>query len=143
MYDRILVAVDDTEAGKRAFSAALPVAKGAKGKLFLVSVIEDLAQMAGETISQVDDAHDHAHKHFDWVHASMLERAQHEGVEASGHVLVGRMMERVLEFAQEHSIDLIDLIVLGGFGRSRLLGLSASRGHELGERASCAVLVAK
>jgi len=139
-YERIIVAVDDTEAGKRAFAAALPIAKSAHSQLFLVSVIEDLAQMAGETIGQVEDRHAQAITHFEWTQRPMLEHAQREGVEATSHILLGRMVERFLELARERSAD---LIVLGGFGRPRLMGLGASRGYDLADRVSCAVLIAK
>jgi len=137
---RIVVAVDDSDAGKRAFWAALSLAKKLGSQLLVVSVIEDLVRTAGETVGEVDESYEHSRDHFEWLQRPMLERAGQEQVAATGHVLVGNVVERLVEFVREQAAD---LVVIGSLGRTHLLGLGGVKGYHIAEHAPCAVLIAK
>jgi len=140
VYQQILVAFDDTPEGMRAFTTALELAKGHATRIHLLSVIEGLAQTAGETIGEVEDAFAHAQKHLEWIQQPALERARREGIEAVSYIVPRRLSEAVIDLADSHKID---LIVLGSLGRSRMLGLFVEQGYEIAKHAKCSVLIAR
>jgi creatinine deaminase len=134
-YGRIVVAVDDSEAGKRAFAAALALAKKLGSHLLVVSVVQDLVRTAGENMGEVGERYQHARPHFEWLPRPMLERAQQDEVVVSPKTM-DKHLRAAIEEAQlglaEHGIPIGSVIVHDG----KVIG----RGHNRRDQKKSAIL---
>lgn len=141
MFERILVAFDGTDAGGQAFMAGLAIAKRFGGEIYLYSVIENLVRQSFVLKGAVDDIIDHATKHFELTQKPLLQRAEREGVKVTSHIVPGRAVEKILQFAEEEHVS---AIVIGGLGQSHLLQWdSRGTGMQIASRAPCTVVVVR
>jgi nucleotide-binding universal stress UspA family protein len=141
MYHKILVAFDGSDGSTRAFAAALDLAVHNGHELCLVSVIEDLPRYAEESISDIDEAMDHARKHFEVLLDGAEQEATAKGVRVIQYVLAGHAVETIVELAERENAD---LIVIGGLGHSRILRrASGGTGSQITYHAPCSVLVVR
>jgi nucleotide-binding universal stress UspA family protein len=116
MYDRLLVAVDHSEASERVIAAAKDLALLSKGKVWVLHLLEKevIAQM-GDVPSESDQ--EAAQPVRDGV--SMLLQA---GVDAEGEIrstTFGHAAREILADAKEHDAD---VIIMGSRGRGDLAG---------------------
>jgi nucleotide-binding universal stress UspA family protein len=116
MYDRLLVAVDHSEASERVIAAAKDLALLSKGKVWVLHLLEKevIAQM-GDVPSESDQ--EAAQPVRDGV--SMLRQA---GVDAEGEIrstTFGHAAREILADAKEHDAD---VIIMGSRGRGDLAG---------------------
>lgn len=131
MYQRILVAVDDSAISQQAFSKALSLAKVFASKLHLIHVIVPVTQeyqdasliafsggfypggmdqVVKETWSNIEEAGLSLLKDFG-------EKAQKAGVVAEFTQKIGQPDREIVEFARDWGAD---LVVIGSHGRTGL-----------------------
>jgi len=141
MFERILVALDGTDASSQAFIVGLAIAKRFGGEIYLCSVIEHPARKSDLLMGAVDDVIDHETKHFEFAQKSLLQRAGREGVKVTSHIMVGRAVEKILRFVEEEHVD---AVVIGGLGQSHVLPWYwGGTGMQIATHAPCTVVVAR
>ncbi len=118
MYKKILLAYDATEHGEHALAAAIDLAVRCQAHLIVLTVIEDLPRYAQGTMDGVDEYLEGARTYLDAFHQKARQRAQEAGVPTDTAMVPGHVVETVVRLAKQEQVD---LIVLGGVGRSHLL----------------------
>ena len=118
MYDKILVAVDHSEASDRALDAARDLALLSKGEVWVLHMRErEVAVKTGVSLS--DESMDEARAAV----AAAVDKLTAAGVKAYGDVgttLFGYAARNIVDDAKEHDVD---VIVMGSRGRGDLAGL--------------------
>ena len=117
MYDKILVAIDHSDASERTLAAARDLAALSKGEVWVLhlrerEVIARMGQVPSESDSEAGSTDDDAVK-------SLADA----GVRASGEVrdtLFGHAAREIVEDAKLHDVD---VIVMGSRGRGDIAGL--------------------
>ena len=138
MFHRLLVPVDLTAKNQRAVEVARDLAAQSGGEVFLMHVIETLDL----PFAELEDF-------YGRLEVQATERLQpfarlldEDGVRFSGHIVYGKRAEKVLEFAEDHSADLIILdshrIEPGKLGKG-----FATLSYHIAIAASCPVLLVK
>jgi nucleotide-binding universal stress UspA family protein len=116
MYERLLVAVDQSEVSSRVIAAARDLASLSKGKVWVLHVREREFGRLGLTPSELDEEAQEAVR--DGVEALIQ-----AGVDAQGEVreaVYGHAAREIVNAAREHDAG---VIVMGSRGRSDLAGL--------------------
>jgi nucleotide-binding universal stress UspA family protein len=120
MYDKILVAVDGSECSMVALDQARDLAETLGSTVYVVSVA-DVRLTFGESPAVGDAAHvvDYARQQAQSAVDAGLERlsADEHGFQTESEVLVGIPASELIEYVDEHDID---LVVIGTHGRSGL-----------------------
>lgn len=138
MYDKILVAIDHSDASERTLAAARDLAALSKGEVWVLhlrerEVIARMGQVPSESDSEAGSTVDDAVK-------SLADA----GVRASGEVrdtLFGHAAREIVEDAKLHDVD---VIVMGSRGRGDLAGLVlGSTAHKVIHLADRPVLVVR
>jgi nucleotide-binding universal stress UspA family protein len=138
MYERLLVAIDHSEASARVVAAAKELATFSKSEVWVLhlrerEILGGLGVVPAESVQEVHDAVDHA-----------VAELVSAGVNAHGEVretLFGHAAREIVEDAEEHDAD---VIVMGSRGRSDLVGLVVgSVAHKVLHLSSRPVLVVR
>jgi nucleotide-binding universal stress UspA family protein len=139
MVKRILAANDGSEGSKRAFTAALTLARQLKAELHMVCV-EELPYFPTSVDEVIEDKLDANHR-FEPVVAEARAQAKAHHLKLTVHILAGHPVPRITETVAQEAID---LLVIGYMGHTalynRLIGGTTDR---LVELAPCSVLVVK
>jgi len=118
MYDKILVAVDHSEASDRALDAARDLALLSEGEVWVLHLRErEVAVKTGVGLS--DESMDEASAAV----AAAVDKLTAVGIKAHGDVgttLFGYAARSIVDDAKEHDVD---VIVMGSRGRGDLAGL--------------------
>ena len=140
MFTKILVANDGSEGGKKAFAAALVIAKTFGAELHSISVKERPSHYA-ETVGEVMEEQEEADKFFRQVTEEARSKAQQEGVDLKCAVLAGHEVETIIRFARDGHFD---LLVIGFMGHSRVFErFWGGTSQNLARLSPCPVLVVK
>lgn len=138
MFQRILIPVDLTPKNNRAVEVARDLAGSPGCEVFLLHVIETLDLPFEELEDFYGRLEKRATEQLQPL-AAILDSAE---VAVSGHIVYGKRAEKVIEFAQDHSADLIILdshrIEPGKLGK----GL-ATLSYQIAIVAQCPVLLVK
>ena len=139
MYDKILVAVDHSEASDRALLAARDLALLSKGEVWVLHLRE--REIATKTrIVLTDETADEASAAV----AAAVDKLTAAGVKAHGHVgitVFGYAARSIVDDAIEHDVD---VIVMGSRGRGDLAGLVlGSTAHKVIHLADRPVLIVR
>lgn len=135
MLSRILVAIDDSEGGKKAFNFAVAISKKFESSLFIAHIIEEYGTVGHSVVTELEqDSQKILQKYQSKARDSGLKSSQVNVIEAKGTDVA----EKILEIAREENID---AIVVGGRGKylssdSFLVGSTSSKlvhygGHTL------------
>ena len=138
-FERILAAVDGSEASDRAFATALELASLMGAALTALAVEGPLPAYAA-TVGEVDEVKREKDAFFERLLADTRARAQAAGVEISVRLHAGHAAELIVRVARETNADLIVLGHRGHFLRDHLLGSTADR---VSEHAECPVMIVK
>ena len=104
-------------------------------------MIESLAQCAEDSMAGVDQALEHARRHFELLQQGAIARADQDGVKVVSHILPGHVADAVVRLAAQEKVD---TIVLGGLGRSKILRLvSGGAGSLISFHAHCTVIIVR
>jgi nucleotide-binding universal stress UspA family protein len=140
VFSKILVANDGSEGGKKAFAAALALAKKLSAELHSISVKERPSHFA-ETVGEVIEEQEEVDKFFRQVTEEASSKAQQEGLELKCAVLPGHEVETIIRFARDGHFD---LLVIGFMGHSRVFErFWGGTSQNLARLSPCPVLVVK
>jgi nucleotide-binding universal stress UspA family protein len=117
MYERVLVAVDESEVAQRALTAAKDLALLSKGEVWVLHLRER------EVIAQLGDVPSETAADAESPVSAAVEALTKAGVTAHGQVrdtLFGHAAREIVADAKEHDAG---VIVMGSRGRSDLAGL--------------------
>ena len=139
MYRKILAANDGSPGGRKAFAAALALARNNGAELHMVTV-EELPRFPA-TIDEIAEEKDEADHRLGPILAAAREEAAGAGVALHTHLVPGHVVEAVVRVVEAQQVD---LLVVGFMGHSalyeRIIGGTTDR---LVRLAPCAVLVVK
>jgi nucleotide-binding universal stress UspA family protein len=115
MYDEILVPTDGSDAASRALDHALNLANQYDARVHALYVIDAnaYATLEAGTDVVISALEDEGQAAVDTV----VDRAEQHGVEAVTEVVTGTVHKAIIEYADEHDVD---LIVMGTHGRRGL-----------------------
>lgn len=140
MYQKILVALDGSEASRKALRAAIEVARAFTASLVAVGVEEHLPHYAA-TVGEVEEAKEEQNSFFATVLGEAARIAAEQSVQISTEVRAGNAAQQIVQLAREGGFD---LIVLGAKGHSLvrdfLLGSTTDR---VIHHAPCSVLAVR
>ncbi|WP_115865019.1 universal stress protein [Halorussus litoreus] len=114
MYENILVPSDGSRGADRAFEQALDLADTYDAQLHLLHVI-DVSGDAGEfrPVTVVEELRERGEE----LTGDLAERAADVGVEARSDVIRGLPHRTILDYVDDHDVD---LVVMGTHGRTGL-----------------------
>lgn len=140
VYRKILVALDGSEASRKALRAALGLARAHGAALHALGVEEHLPHYAA-TVGEVEEAKEEQDTFFGRVMDEARRVAEEQGLGLSTEVRAGNAAQHIVQVAREGGFD---LIVLGAKGhsviRDFLLGTTTDR---VSHHAPCSVLVVR
>jgi nucleotide-binding universal stress UspA family protein len=140
VFTKILIANDGSEGGKKAFAAALVMAKKFGAELHSISVKERPSHFV-ETVGEVMEEQEEADMFFGRVTGEAILRAQQEGLDLRCAVLAGHEVETIIRFARDGHFD---LLVIGFMGHSRVFDrIWGGSSQNLTRLSPCPVLVVK
>jgi nucleotide-binding universal stress UspA family protein len=116
MYDRLLVAVDDSEVSGRVIAAAKDMASLSKGKVWVLHVREREFGRLGLTPSEPDEE-------AQQVVGEGIDALIQAGIDAQGEVreaVFGQAAREIVNDAKKHDAD---IIIMGSRGRNELTAL--------------------
>jgi nucleotide-binding universal stress UspA family protein len=126
MLSRILVAVDGSEGGKKAFNFAVAIAEKFESSLLIAHIIEEYGNVGHSIMTELK-------RDSQQILQEYQSKAKDSGLKsASVSVIEGRgtdVAEKILEIAREENVD---TIVVGGRGKylssvSFLIGSTSSK----------------
>ena len=138
-FDRILVAIDGSEASNRAFAKALELAEVTDAQLTALAIEGPLPAYAA-TIGEVDEVKREKDRFFSGLANRAREQAELAGVALAVELRAGHAAEAISEFASAGRFDLVVLGHRGHFLRDHLLGSTADR---VAEHAPCPVMIVR
>lgn len=152
-YRRILVPYDISTPADKALDCAAGIALNTKAEIILLHVVEipiipmvELyvpSRRKGATTTirdHIEAVYKPMQKYAMEIIEEKRERVASRGIQIRTKVVLGKPVEKILEFAKS---EMIDLMVLGniGFGRASLIAALGSVSRAVAERASCPVIV--
>jgi nucleotide-binding universal stress UspA family protein len=138
-FERILVAIDGSEASDRAFAKALELVAVTGAELTALAIEGPLPVYAA-TIAEVDEVKREKDSFFGGLADRARGQAAESGIELQVVVRAGHASEVISSFATEGGYDLIVLGHKGHFLRDHLLGSTADR---VAEHATCPVMIVR
>jgi nucleotide-binding universal stress UspA family protein len=117
VYRRILVGYDGSEAGRKAFDAALELARRDAAELFVLSVARP--PEIGDDV-ETEAVIENSRRHHRALLAELRASAAKVDVKAHYEVAVGHPAEQIMHHADVHAAE---LIVVGDRGRSKFARL--------------------
>jgi nucleotide-binding universal stress UspA family protein len=128
MYQRILVAVDNTELSQKAFQKSLSLAQAFAANLHIINVLSPLRLEYQDTTSlafsgsyypdTLDDVMQEEWTNIQEIGSNLLislqEQAKNKGIEAEISQQIGQPEQEITDFAKNWQAD---LIVIGSHGR--------------------------
>lgn len=139
MYTKILAANDGSMGGRKAFTAAVELARQTSAKVHMVTV-EELPRFPA-SIDEVAEEKDEANHRFAPVIESARAEAEAAGVPIETHLVPGHVADAVIGLIKQLNVD---LLVVGFMGHSRLYErIIGSTTDRLVRLAPCGVLVVK
>src|SRR6516164_4387744 len=139
LFERILVAIDGSDASDRAFAKALELAAVAHAELTALAIEGPLPAYAA-TIAEVDEVKREKDAFFGGLAARAREQASDAGIELEVVVRAGHAAEAISAFTADGGYDLIVLGHKGHFLRDHLLGSTADR---VAKQATCPVMIVR
>jgi nucleotide-binding universal stress UspA family protein len=140
VYRKILVALDGSEASKKALGAAIQLAGSHAAGLCALGVEEHLPHYAA-TVGEVEEAKDEQDSFFGRVMDEARRAAAERDVRLTTEIRAGNAAQQIVRAAGDGEFD---LIVMGAKGHSRiryfLLGTTADR---VSHHAPCSVLLVR
>jgi nucleotide-binding universal stress UspA family protein len=138
-FERILVAIDGSEASDRAFAKALELAELTNAQLTALAIEGPLPAYAA-TIGEVEEVKREKDLFFSGLAARAREQAEQIGIDLAVELRAGHAAEVISEFAAAGRFDLVVLGHRGHFLRDHLLGSTADR---VAENAPCPVMIVR
>jgi nucleotide-binding universal stress UspA family protein len=138
-FERILAAIDGSEASGHAFAKALELAALTGASLTALAVEGPLPAYAA-TVGEVEEVRREKDAFFQRLLDQTRAQAEAAGVPLDVQLRPGHAAELIVRIARETDADLIVLGHKGHFLRDHLLGSTADR---VAEHADCPVMIVK
>jgi nucleotide-binding universal stress UspA family protein len=138
-FERILVAIDGSQASNRAFAKAVELAQLTKGRLIALAVEGPLPAYAA-TVGEVDEVKREKDAFFNRLLADARAQAEQAGVALDVELRAGHAAELIIRVARDLRADLIVVGHRGHFVRDHLLGSTADR---VARHGPCPVLITR
>jgi nucleotide-binding universal stress UspA family protein len=138
-FERILVAIDGSEASFHAFEKALELAGLTRATLLALAVEGPLPAYAA-SIGEIEEVKREKDAYFGSLAARVRDQAGRAGVPIEVELRPGHAAELIIRHATEVGADLIVLGHRGHFLRDHLLGSTADR---VAEHAECPVMIVR
>jgi nucleotide-binding universal stress UspA family protein len=139
VFDKILVAIDGSQASEKALATAVDLATHYRAELIAVSVVE-LPVVAGDA-GEIEGLREGAEAHFKQIGQAAVAYAHSRGAVLRSVILRGHAADSIVRFAESEGVG---LVVLGQHGHSRItrffLGSTTDR---VSEHAPCTVMIVK
>lgn len=137
MFERVLVAIDDSEVSERVLAAAQDLATLANGEIWVIHVVErELGKLTSSPTESIDQARA--------IVDSAVEKLTSAGLNAHGevaHTIYGYAVREIMNFAEANNVG---VIVMGSRGRGDLAGLLVgSTAHKVIRLADRPVIVVR
>jgi nucleotide-binding universal stress UspA family protein len=140
MFNQILIAHDGSDSARKAFDAAVELAKQLGSRLRMICVEEEVPRHA-EVIDEFREEKDRADSYFGQLASQCRSRAAMQGVVLDTVIVPGHAVRVIGDFIRENAID---LLVIGFTGHSRVyVHIWGGTAHNLTSTAACSVLVVK
>lgn len=137
--NKILVGLDGSTNSFRALEEALKLAKLNDSELHTISV-EELPYFS-ETVSEIEEEKTEGEGRFQDAITKAKEMAAKSGYEIECHILSGHQVKVIIDFINNHKID---ILIIGFVGRSALYDrVMGSTSLSLVRLAPCSVYVVK
>ncbi|MFP4589907.1 MAG: universal stress protein [Halobacteriales archaeon] len=137
MYDNILIATDGSEIAKIAAEHGIELAKATGATVHALYVVETQAHYI-LTVGLGDEDMAEYREYGEDVVENVVEVASDTGIDGVGVVKSGGVADEIVEYAEEHDVD---LIVMGATGRSAVdKYLIGSTAEKVVRTAECPVL---
>jgi nucleotide-binding universal stress UspA family protein len=141
---RIILATDFSKASRKAFAAALAIAKRNHGTLTIAHVIAPLIPISPDQYIGAETWHEIDAQSRRWVTrqlSALVEQAKRAGVRAVGLTAEGNPAERIVRIARAKKAD---LLVIGTHGRTGLARFFVgSVAGQVVARATCPVMTVR
>jgi nucleotide-binding universal stress UspA family protein len=138
-FERILVAIDGSDASDRAFAKAVELAQLARAHLTALAIEGPLPAYAA-TIGEVEEVKREKDLFFGALVERAREQAERAGIELEVDLRPGHAAEVISQVAAAGRYDLVILGHRGHFLRDHLLGSTADR---VAEHAPCPVMIVR
>jgi nucleotide-binding universal stress UspA family protein len=138
-FERILVAIDGSDASDRAFVKALELANLTNALLTALAIEGPLPAYAA-TVGEVDEVKREKDIFFNALALRARQQAERAGIELAIELRAGHAAEVISDFAASGGFDLVVLGHRGHFLRDHLLGSTADR---VAEHAPCPVMIVR
>jgi nucleotide-binding universal stress UspA family protein len=138
-FSRVLVAIDGSEGGWKAFDCALSICAATGAELTALAVEGKLPAYAG-SLGEVDEVKREKDRYFGGVLERAEKQAAERDVALSRDVVPGHAAEVITHYAMAHDHDLIVVGHRGHFLGDYLLGSTADR---VAHHAHCPVMVVR
>jgi nucleotide-binding universal stress UspA family protein len=138
-FERILVAIDGSDASDRAFAKALELANLTNALLTALAIEGPLPAYAA-TVGEVDEVKREKDIFFNALALRARQQAEQAGIELAIELRAGHAAEVISDFAASGGFDLVVLGHRGHFLRDHLLGSTADR---VAEHAPCPVMIVR
>ena len=138
-FERILVAIDGSDASDRAFAKALELAQVTNAHLTALAIEGPLPAYAA-TPGEVDEVKREKELFFNALAVRAREQAGEVGIELAVELRAGHAAEVISDFASAGGFNLVVLGHRGHFLRDHLLGSTADR---VAEHAPCPVMIVR
>lgn len=139
MFNKILVAIDGSQASEKALAAAVDLATHYKADLTALSVAE-LPEVVA-MVDEVDEIRQSTETHFRKIGEAEVEYARSRGVALRSVVVRGHAADSIVRYAESEGVN---LVVIGQHGHSRItrffLGSTSDR---VSEHVPCTVMIVK
>jgi nucleotide-binding universal stress UspA family protein len=139
MFDKILVAIDGSQASEKALAAAIDLATHYQVELTAIGVVE-LPEVVG-MIDEVDEMQQTIEGRFKDIGAAAVQYARSRGISLHWVTVRGHAADAIVRYAENEGIN---LVVLGQHGHSRIarffLGSTTDR---VSEHCPCTVMIVK
>jgi nucleotide-binding universal stress UspA family protein len=138
-FERLLVAVDGSEASAHALETALELAAATGASVAALAVEGPLPAYAA-TIGEVEEVKREKDAFFGRLARDVRAKAERAGIDIEVEVRPGHAAELIPRVAKERGVDLIVLGHRGHFLRDHFLGSTADR---VAEHAECPVMIVR
>jgi len=138
-FERILVAIDGSEASDRAFAKALELVEVTAAQLTALAIEGPLPAYAA-TVGEVDEVKREKDLFFSALAERSREQAEKAGIELTVELRAGHAAEVISDVAAGGGFDLVVLGHRGHFLRDHFLGSTADR---VAENAPCPVMIVR
>jgi nucleotide-binding universal stress UspA family protein len=140
MFDKILVAYDDSVGARRALEVGIDLARIHQAELWALAVEEGLPHFSA-TIDEVKEEKEFADRHYGGLLEAARSKARDSGIELRTLLRSGHAAKTIVDVANEGRFD---LVLVGHTGHSgvwaKFLGTTAEK---VSRHVSCSILIVR